>query len=50
VTARPIAAKGLRSGLWAATLPAVTARPYIGEFVSLVREMSVATLTEVDLM
>lgn len=50
VTARPITAKGLKAGLWAATVPAVTATPYIAEFVSLIRELSVATLPEVELM
>lgn len=50
VTARPITSKGLSASLWAATLPAVTSRPYITEFVSLIRERSVATLPEVELM
>jgi LysR family transcriptional regulator for metE and metH len=50
VTARRITSKGLSASLWAATVPAVTSRPYIAEFVSLIRERSVATLTEVELM
>lgn len=50
VTARPITKNGLKASMWAATLPAVTDSPYISEFVSLIRELSVTTLPEIELL
>jgi LysR family transcriptional regulator for metE and metH len=50
VSARPITPQGLTAELWAATLPAITTRPYIGEFVSLMRETSLLTLAEIELL
>ncbi|ANC43507.1 LysR family transcriptional regulator [Pandoraea pnomenusa] len=50
VSARPITPDGLTAELWAATLPSVTTRPYIGEFVSLMRETSLLTLPEIELL
>ncbi|GAB3629368.1 LysR family transcriptional regulator [Pandoraea terrae] len=50
VSARPITAQGLTAELWAATVPAVSGKPYIGEFVALMRETSLLTLPEIELL
>ncbi|HMO45427.1 MAG TPA: hypothetical protein PKB14_05285 [Rubrivivax sp.] len=50
VTARPITREGLCPEIWAATLPAVSANPYMGEFISLLRELTARTLPDVELM
>ncbi|CAN7413038.1 LysR family transcriptional regulator [Acidovorax sp. LjRoot129] len=50
VTARPVGAQGLRGELHAASLPQVSAKPYLQDFVSVVRETSFVTLKGVTLL
>ncbi len=50
VTARPVGAQGLRGELYAASLPQVSAKPYLQDFVSVVRETSFVTLKGVTLL
>ncbi|HYD61677.1 MAG TPA: LysR substrate-binding domain-containing protein [Noviherbaspirillum sp.] len=50
VTARPISRNGLQSSIWAATLPAISSHPYIEEFVSLIRELTLRTHPDIELM
>lgn len=47
VTARPITTAGLTAEVWAATLSSESAKPYLAEFVALIRETSAATLTDI---
>lgn len=49
VTAKPLTRDGLTSEIWAATLPEDDKRPYIAEFVALIRETGVAALTDIEL-
>ncbi|MGU7775475.1 LysR substrate-binding domain-containing protein [Burkholderia sp. MR1-5-21] len=49
VTARPITPAGLTAELWSATLPQSIGKPFIAEFIRLMRETSVATLPDVEL-
>jgi len=50
VTARPITREGLISDIWAATLPADSQKPYVVEFLALLRETTVAAIPDVELM
>jgi LysR family transcriptional regulator for metE and metH len=50
VCARPIGQPSLVGELHAATLPARASRPYITEFVALMRSTSLATLPEIELL
>lgn len=50
VTAKPITREGLISDIWAATLPAESEKPYVVEFVSLLRETTAAAIPDVELM
>lgn len=49
VTAKPLTRDGLMSEIWAATLPQDDNRPYIAEFVALIRETGVTALTDIEL-
>ncbi|WP_137923454.1 LysR family transcriptional regulator [Cupriavidus sp. 2SB] len=49
VTAKPLTRDGLMSEIWAATLPASDTRPYIAEFVALIRETGAAALPDIEL-
>ncbi|WP_205300142.1 LysR family transcriptional regulator [Pantoea sp. Tr-811] len=50
VSARPITSKGLISDIWAATLPAESGKPYMVEFLSLLRETTAAAIPDVELI
>ena len=50
VTARPIGEKGLRGELYAASLPGLSAKPYLQDFVQVTRETSFVTLKGVELL
>lgn len=50
VTARPIGAHGLRGELHAASLPGLSAKPYLQDFVQVTRETSFVTLKGVELL
>ena len=50
VTARPITPEGLVSDIWAATLPAESGKPYVVEFISLLRETTAAAIPDVELI
>lgn len=50
VTARPIGDKGLRGELHAASLPSLSAKPYLQDFVQVTRETSFVTLKGVELL
>lgn len=50
VTARPVGEKGLMGELHAACLPLVSAKPYLQDFVSVIRETSFVTLKGVTLL
>lgn len=49
VTAKPITREGLTAGIWAATLPSESSKPYVAEFISLIKETSSATLADIEL-
>ncbi len=49
VSARPITDAGLTAEVWAAMRASESTKPYLVEFVSLIRETSAATLTDVVL-
>lgn len=50
VTAKTITEQGLISDIWAATLPAESEKPYVIEFLSLLRETTAAAIPEVELI
>ncbi|AKJ68779.1 transcriptional activator MetR [Pandoraea thiooxydans] len=50
VTARPITRAGLTGKLYAATLPALSGKPYITEFVAVMRETSLMNFPEIELL
>jgi len=50
VTARPIGDNGLRGELHAASLPGLSAKPYLQDFVQVTRETSFVTLKGVELL
>ncbi|MFN3438504.1 MAG: LysR family transcriptional regulator [Acidovorax sp.] len=50
VTARPIGVKGLRGELHAVSLPSLSAKPYLQDFVQVTRETSFVTLKGVELL
>jgi len=50
VSARPIGQPPLSGKLYAATLPALARKPYIGDFVATMRETSRATLPAIELL
>ena len=50
VTARPITPEGLVSDIWAATLLAESGKPYVVEFISLLRETTAAAIPDVELI
>ncbi|AZD06177.1 Transcriptional activator MetR [Pseudomonas chlororaphis] len=50
VTAKPITSSGLISDIWAATLPEESAKPYVVEFLSLLRETTAAAIPDVELI
>ena len=50
VTARPIGEKGLRGELHAVSLPSLSAKPYLQDFVQVTRETSFVTLKGVELL
>lgn len=50
VSARPITRDGLTGKLYAATLPDAGKRPYMAEFVSVMRQTSLASLPEIELL
>ena len=50
VSARPIGAPPLAGELYAATLEAVARRPYVTEFVSIMRTTSLVNLPEIELL
>lgn len=50
VTARPVGAAGLKGALYAACLPALSGKPYLQDFVSVMREVSFVGLRGVELL
>jgi LysR family transcriptional regulator for metE and metH len=50
VQARRITAAGLTGRLYAASLPALSARPYLADFVAIIRETSYLNLSSVELL
>lgn len=50
VTARQIGESPLTGELYAATLPAMTRRPFISEFVSVMRQTSLTSLRDIELL
>jgi LysR family transcriptional regulator for metE and metH len=50
VTAKPITQHGLISDIWAATLPSESGKPYVVEFLSLLRETTAAAIPDVELI
>ncbi|KES20104.1 MULTISPECIES: LysR family transcriptional regulator [Pseudomonas] len=50
VTAKPITREGLTSEIWAATLPSESSKPYLTEFISLLKETTAAGIPEVELI
>lgn len=50
VTARPITREGFTAEIWGATLPAQTNKPYLTEFLSLIKETSSQSLPDVELL
>ncbi|WP_275546075.1 LysR family transcriptional regulator [Pseudomonas sp. Marseille-Q0931] len=49
VTAKPITRDGLISEIWAATTVEQGSKPYISEFISLIKETSMATLSDIEI-
>ncbi len=49
VTAKPITRDGLFADIWAATLESESSKPYIVEFIELIKETSAVTLTDIEL-
>ncbi len=50
VTAKPITQDGLISDIWAATLSAESGKPYVVEFLSLLRETTATAIPDVELI
>ena len=50
ITAIPITQHGLISEIWAATLPSESGKPYVIEFLSLLRETTIAAISDVELI
>jgi LysR family transcriptional regulator for metE and metH len=50
VQAKRITADGLTGRLYAASLPALSAKPYLADFVAITRETSYLNLSNVDLL
>ncbi len=48
ITAKPITRGGLFAEIWAATLTTDSSKPYIVEFIELIKETSAATLTDIE--
>ncbi|MBA6119331.1 LysR family transcriptional regulator [Pseudomonas putida] len=48
ITAKPITRDGLFAEIWAATLTTDSSKPYIVEFIELIKETSAATLTDIE--
>lgn len=48
VTARPITREGLFAEIWAATLTTDSSKPYIVEFIELIKATSAATLMDIE--